>query len=76
MVEFCKCGSLIVDGRCSNKGCLLNKNKVGVSTMLPHKKASPKTKSTTKSSNPRKSSKCITYNLYEDNGTEKNYTID
>jgi len=79
LVEFCKCGSLILNGHCSNKGCAFV-NKDSVSVAASHKKTRTKTKSTTKSSikssNPRMSSKCITYNLYEINENEKDNAID
>ncbi len=74
MAEFCECGSLIIDGRCSNKSCTLRAN-----TAAPVKKA-PKAKasgtgtvskaSAPKKSDPRRASKVITYNLYDKNNDE------
>lgn len=70
MAEFCECGSLVIDGRCTNKSCAI---KVAVSRQ-PAGKTSAGKKSDKKNTdapkpvkkpNPRRASKCITYNLYE-----------
>jgi len=74
LLEFCKCGSLIINGQCSKKGCVFAiQNEDGVVKKVSPKKVRTATKSTTKSASPRKSksSKCITYNLYETNEEEK-----
>ncbi len=75
MAEFCECGSLIVDGRCSNKKCALRGSDTAVSPK--RKAAGTKTsgRSTTgkntakaaapKKANPRRASRVITYNLYD-----------
>lgn len=74
MLEFCKCGLLIINGQCSKKGCAFAiNNEDGTSKTVSPKKVRTRTTSTTKSASPRKSksSKCITYNLYETNEDEK-----
>lgn len=73
MAEFCECGSLMIDGRCTNKNCV---HRGDVKADAKSRKSSSRTKSAAKAtdtekvaakrSNPRKASKCITYNLYED----------
>jgi hypothetical protein len=73
LAEFCECGSLMIDGRCTNKNCV---HRGDVKTEAKSKRASSRTKSaakgtdteknTAKCSNPRRASKCITYNLYEE----------
>lgn len=73
LAEFCECGSLIIDGRCTNKNCV---HRNDVKTETKSRKASSRAKSaatitdadknTAKRKNPRRASKCITYNLYED----------
>lgn len=75
MAEFCECGSLIIDGRCSNKSCIRS----GSGSSKPTKKASASVRSAvkgtatetpvSKKANPRRASKVITYNLYD---TKKN----
>jgi hypothetical protein len=66
-VEFCKCGSLILNGQCSNKGCTFSSHGKDAVAKASSKKTKSKPKNTVKSTNPRASSKCITYNLYEQN---------
>ncbi|NJD01129.1 MAG: hypothetical protein FIA99_00675 [Ruminiclostridium sp.] len=64
MAEFCKCGSLIIGGRCSNKGCNLK----GLEKQAPVKavrKTATGGKTPAKCAKTRKASKCISYNLYE-----------
>lgn len=66
MAEFCTCGSLMLDGSCTNKNC---SNKAAVKHKTPAAKKT-KEKSNTLESKPkatksRRASKCITYNLYE-----------
>ena len=71
MAEFCECGSLKINGRCSNKSC-----KIGGDTgAAPIRKtaaglnASGRAKasktSAPKKTDPRRASKVITYNLYD-----------
>jgi hypothetical protein len=76
LAEFCECGSLVIDSRCSNKHCTLR----AVTKPAPVRKSSAKAKATgkgleaTKPSvkvpNPRRASKCVTYNLYETQNNE------
>lgn len=63
LLEFCKCGSLMTDGQCSNKNC---PHKVTVKSDSAIKKRVPGKKSTEpKSPKTRRASKVITYNLYD-----------
>ncbi|MEG6612549.1 hypothetical protein V6C42_06775 [Pseudoclostridium thermosuccinogenes] len=65
MAEFCICGSLIIGGSCTNKNC---KNKAANSTTSKPARKTNKAEKVTKtarSSSSRRSSKCITYNLYD-----------
>lgn len=69
MAEFCECGSLVIDGRCTNKNCSLR----GTAKPVPVRKSSAKkkvvsksldaSKPSVKSPSSRRASKCITYNL-------------
>ena len=71
MAEFCKCGSLIIAGRCSNKGCSFKV--LGPEDALPVKKAGRTAeKAPAKSTKTRRASKCITYNLYDTEEKEGN----
>ncbi|MCX7710213.1 MAG: hypothetical protein N2484_10235 [Clostridia bacterium] len=67
MADFCTCGSIMLNGHCTNKNC---------SNKSPGKAASPKASSSkaskntdpTKAAKPaktRRASKCIVYNLYD-----------
>lgn len=69
MAEFCKCGSLVISGRCTNKGCSMKTldKQVPVKTV---KKSAAAKKTPVKSTKVRRASKCITYNLYETNSEE------
>ncbi|WP_024834105.1 hypothetical protein [Ruminiclostridium josui] len=72
MVEFCKCGSMIINGSCSNKHCSTNLGKllqakakrtgsakaVKAAAMI-NKNTAPKITRTPKAS------KCITYHISE-----------
>lgn len=76
MAEFCECGSLVFDGRCSNKNCSLR----AATKPVPARKSTSKvkvtgksldaTKPSAKSPNPKRASKCITYNLYDTQNKE------
>ena len=75
LADFCECGSLVIDGRCSNKKCTLRSSAAAASIKKAPagSKASggASGKSTTakaavpKKTNPRRASKVITYNLYD-----------
>ena len=76
MAEFCTCGSIIINNKCTNKNCELKTGKTGnVSAPKRTSRAKAKTvptesiglKSETKkpTSASRRSSKCVTYKLSE-----------
>ena len=69
MAEFCKCGSLVIGGRCSNKGCSL-KALDKQAPVKAVKKAATAEKTPAKGTKTRRASKCITYNLYETKSEE------
>ncbi|OPX42685.1 hypothetical protein CLHUN_35070 [Ruminiclostridium hungatei] len=71
MAEFCVCGSVKINGSCTNKNCSSNKvekaaaktNKTGrIRAAKPAAEEKPASKTTTKV--PR-ASKCITYHISE-----------
>ncbi len=68
MTEFCTCGSMLINGVCSNKRC------PGSVTVKPAKARSSKAGTAKKAAVPktRKASKCITYNLYDLEDREDN----
>lgn len=78
MTEFCECGSLIIDGSCSNKNCVNSKLKTkktrtrakttatatGIKKAAPTKKVALKAEVLEKKvASTRRASKCIVYNL-------------
>lgn len=75
MAEFCECGSLVIDNHCTNKHC----SHRAVTKPAPAKRAAAKKKDVSKGlnastpvvkpTNPRRASKCITYNLYDTEST-------
>lgn len=68
MAEFCTCGSLVLDGSCTNKNCsnkATGKHTATAAKKSQAKKATQEVKP--KATKVRKASKCITYNLYETN---------
>lgn len=71
MAEFCECGSLKINGRCSNKSCKLggSTNSAPVRKAAARQNVSDKSKalktSAPKKADPRRASKMITYNLYD-----------
>jgi hypothetical protein len=70
MSEFCKCGSIMINGSCTRKSCSnkLEKTPSSRARTVSAKTASTKTpavKSELKSTNVRRASKCITYNISE-----------
>lgn len=65
MAEFCSCGSIMINGECTNKNCS-NKPASKVSkSRTTSRKASGQQKTEPKSTKTRRASKCITYNLYD-----------
>nr|WP_010245783.1 hypothetical protein [Acetivibrio cellulolyticus] len=66
MAEFCTCGSLVLDGSCTNKNCSNRAaGKHGASTTKKSKAKKDNLEVKAKPTRIRKASKCITYNLYE-----------
>lgn len=71
MAEFCKCGSVVIGGSCTNKNCSNRPVKSVASTRV---RKTGKTKTTAsvveekpvqKSSKIQRASKCITYHISE-----------
>lgn len=65
MAEFCTCGSLIINGSCTNRNCSNKKSTVKASSKKS-KSANRKSSAasgTAKTTRVRRASKCITYNL-------------
>jgi len=65
LAEFCVCGSLLLDGSCTNKNCT---NKATKQRATAAKKTGAKSdtlESKPKTTRTRRASKCITYNLYD-----------
>lgn len=64
MAEFCVCGSLLLDGSCTNKNCT-NKSAVKQKTTAAKKTGAKNDtlESKPKTTRTRRASKCITYNL-------------
>lgn len=69
MAEFCKCGSLVIGGRCTNKSCS-EKGPEKPAPARTAKKAAASEKNPAKTTKTRRASKCITYNLYETGSEE------
>ena len=69
MAEFCKCGSLVIGGRCSNKGCSFKTLDKQAPVKAVRKTATAE-KPQVKGTKTRRASKCITYNLYETKSEE------
>lgn len=70
MAEFCECGSLVIDSRCSNKNCSLratgnpaSEKKISVRAKAAAKNADTGKTVPVKKPVSRRASKCITYNL-------------
>lgn len=72
LAEFCKCGSIIIGGRCTNKGCSMRNSDKPAAIKATTRKTAATEKVPAKTSNTRRSSKCITYNLYETKAEEGN----
>lgn len=71
MANFCKCGSIIINNKCSNKNCDIKpepsqlepvKKESNSKKKAPSKSSSTPNKTAAPSSK-RKSSKCVTYKL-------------
>lgn len=78
MPEFCSCGSIIINGNCSNRNCALRAAGKPESGKKAAKKTSAakatqmKAVKAARAANPRRASKCITYNLYDKKEKEEN----
>lgn len=70
LVEFCTCGSIKIEGNCTNKNCASN-SAVKDSTPNPAARKTASVKKEPKPARTRKASKVITYNLYDDNKSEE-----
>ncbi|MDF2522647.1 MAG: hypothetical protein K0R31_288 [Clostridiales bacterium] len=68
MAEFCTCGSIKIEGNCTNKNCASNSSGKTAAT----KSSTRKTAAVKKEPKTRRASKVITYNLYENNNSEEN----
>jgi hypothetical protein len=68
-MDFCKCGSLIVNGNCTNKNC---SNRTDDSVKSPRKKARSTGTKSAGSTRQRRTSKMVTYNIYETEVEEEN----
>lgn len=65
MAQFCTCGSLVIDDKCTNKNCKLT---ISTKSRSSTKKRVAAKKNNTAEEKPkttriRRASKCITYNL-------------
>jgi len=72
LAEFCTCGSLIINGHCTNKGCSF---KSALKAEIPKSKSRKAENSATaepKKPKTRRASKCVTYNLYDLKQEEEN----
>ncbi len=75
MVEFCKCGSMMINGSCSNKHCSTNLGKLlqakakkagrAAKTAAKTAAAAAAINTTSKITKVPKASKCITYHISE-----------
>lgn len=72
MAEFCQCGSLKINGNCTNKKCPFSSSDAAVRIRRPAAGTSGRSVKNTvsktsapKRPNPRKALKVITYNLYD-----------
>ena len=66
LADFCTCGSIVINGHCTNKNCI-NKSPVKAtsSKATGSKSSADGGKKAAKPAKTRKASKCIVYNLYE-----------
>lgn len=71
MAEFCNCGSLMINGSCTNKNCSNKLAKAPAKPRQPRKASVAKSSISTgvkaepKATKIRRASKCVTYNLYD-----------
>ena len=65
MTQFCTCGSIIINEQCTNKNCSTRSKSKQASPKKAAAKSSSSVKKEPKSPRTRRSSKCVTYNLYD-----------
>lgn len=70
MAEFCKCGSIVIDGKCTNKNCAVHKASATAGKEKSLSGGSKSKASLSEGTQPaakktRRASKCIVYNLYD-----------
>ncbi|HQA57703.1 MAG TPA: hypothetical protein PK033_07475 [Acetivibrio sp.] len=63
MAEFCNCGSLMINGSCTNKNCNNRVSAKHASSAKRVEKEKASEKKSPSSTRTRRASKCITYNL-------------
>lgn len=73
MAEFCTCGSIVLNGHCTNKNCSNKSSAKSTTAKAPRKAAGSATKEV-KPVKTKRASKCITYNLYDIKEEEENVT--
>ncbi|NLI57147.1 MAG: hypothetical protein GX387_01270 [Clostridium sp.] len=66
MAQFCTCGSLMVDDKCTNKKCkYIASTKSSSSTKKRAAEKKTVAEEKPKAKRTRRASKCITYNIYD-----------
>jgi hypothetical protein len=67
LAQFCTCGSIVINNHCTNKNCSTKSDSASGSGKVAKARKSTKEAKTDKppKANPRRASKCITYNLYD-----------
>ncbi|MDQ2085396.1 hypothetical protein RBH29_02945 [Herbivorax sp. ANBcel31] len=68
MAQFCTCGSLMIDEKCTNKNCSYKvsaKPSSSAKKRASSKKSTETAKEKPKTTRTRRSSKCVTYNLHD-----------
>jgi len=63
MSEFCACGSIMINGSCTNKSCSNKLEKVSIKKVKTASVKTPAVKKEPKTTRVTRASKCITYNL-------------
>jgi hypothetical protein len=77
--QFCTCGSIMINEQCTNKNCSLKpaaKSATGKSAGRGAGRGTSTASKEPKKANPRKSSKCITYNIDELDARKKEENIE
>lgn len=63
MAEFCKCGSIMINGSCTNKSCSNKLEKAPASRSRTARPKAQDIKTEPKKTKVPRASKCITYNI-------------